>query len=110
MFKFRTIAILVVFYLLLPRAIATTPELQTNTTGDAERERGEEISGEFETRYFGIEKLKDWSYYNYSSNEWHARDSLVRNGDKIYDPLSFKGAENDTYGTKVNFFSKMSRC
>lgn len=46
------------------------------------------------------EQLQDWSVYNYSSEEFKARNSIVRAGDKIYDPLSFKGAPNDSYGMK----------
>lgn len=42
--------------------------------------------------------LQDWSFYNYSSKKGYARNSIVRWGGKIYDPLSFKGGENDVYG------------
>lgn len=103
MSKSRKIALFLLFCLVLSLAAATAPKLEANTTGDAENE-GEDTWDAFETGDFGIGKLKDWSYYNYSSNEWHARDSLVRGGDKIYDPLSFKGGVNDTYGTIFSHF------
>ncbi|CAN8097813.1 unnamed protein product [Discula destructiva] len=40
---------------------------------------------------------RDWSYYNYSSDEARARNSLVKYNQRLYDPLSFKGGYNDTY-------------
>ena len=50
--------------------------------------------------------LKDWSFFNYSSKPYHARSSIVNWGGKSYDPLSFKGGENDTYGLlRTNFMS-----
>jgi hypothetical protein len=48
------------------------------------------------------DRLKDWSHCNYSSKETCARSSLVRVGTKLYDPMSFKGAENDTYGKQYS--------
>jgi hypothetical protein len=47
--------------------------------------------------YSDTDKLKDWSVYNYSDDYWSARKSVVRRGDKTYDPLSFKG-QNNSYG------------
>jgi hypothetical protein len=46
--------------------------------------------------------LKDWSHCNYSSKQWCAATSVVRWGGKFYDPLSFKGAENDSYGKHLS--------
>jgi len=43
-------------------------------------------------------ELKDWSFCNYSSEDWCARRSIVEWGGKTYDPLSFKGGINNTYG------------
>lgn len=41
---------------------------------------------------------EDWSHYRYSSVESKAGYSLVKYDGKLYDPLSFKGGFNDTYG------------
>ena len=41
--------------------------------------------------------LNYWSYFNYSS--FYARQSIVKWGGKVYDPLSFKGGENNQFGT-----------
>ena len=45
--------------------------------------------------------MKDWSYYNYSSVESFARDSVVRWNGTFYDPLSFKGGANDSFGKEI---------
>jgi hypothetical protein len=46
-------------------------------------------------------QLKDWGFYNYSSDERYARRSIVEWGGKTYDPLSFKGGMNNTYGMYI---------
>jgi hypothetical protein len=58
--------------------------------------------GEWPDSYYSeSDALKDWSVYNYTSDAWLARKCVVRWGGKTYDPLSFKGNENDTYGMSL---------
>jgi hypothetical protein len=68
MSKFRKITLFFLFCVVLSLAAATGPNLEANTTGHAENEGEDKWNGS-DTGDFGIEKLKDWSYYNYSSNK-----------------------------------------
>jgi hypothetical protein len=106
MFKFKDIAIFVLFALVLSVFAATsTPTAEFET---AENEKPEEEES-FRDLWYGdqasyeyfFKSLKDWSYYNYSSNVAHARNSYVRWDGKFYDPLSFRGGENDSYGKQL---------
>ena len=79
---------------------ATEPTLtSTNVLNNTEDQRSDDSDESYESELkLELSRLKDWSYYNYSSKEYHARSSIVKWGGKIYDPLSFKGTENDTFG------------
>jgi hypothetical protein len=61
-------------------------------------EDGEDLGESSLSSVSPFSNLKDWSYYNYSSNHWAARSSVASWNGKFYDPLAFKGGENDTYG------------
>jgi hypothetical protein len=64
-----------------------------NTLNDTITASKQWEAGEYD--YLGSENLKDWGDSNYS---WPARYSVVRLGDKVYDPVSFKGGENNSFG------------
>jgi len=68
MSKFRKITLFFLFCVVLSLAAATGPNLEANATGHAENEVEDKWDGS-DTGDCGIEKLKDWSYYNYSSNK-----------------------------------------
>jgi hypothetical protein len=76
-----------------------TPEFRTEEVEYGEMDGSQHLGdGDIPLFFSYSEKLYNWSYCNYSSKEGCARGSVVRWGGKYYDPLSFKGAENDTYG------------
>jgi hypothetical protein len=78
---------------------STTPESHTTKVDYGEMEKFQDVEeGYTSFSLYSSEKLQDWSYCNYSSKEWCARSSITKWGGKYYDPLSFKGGENDTYG------------
>ena len=118
MFKLKDIAIFMILTLVLS-IIATptiTPEPQTveNDRQDDDKEVWDGLAPVFsalperdrvkEWSYCTKDWsycTKDWSYYNYSSINWHARDSVVRWNGTFYDPLSFKGGANDSFGKEI---------
>ena len=81
----------------IPREVATA-ENQIYSNEDTEEEGSEDPWESHVSAVYSSFNLKDWSYYNYSSNYGAARSSVVRWGGEFYDPLGFKGGENDTYG------------
>lgn len=101
MSKFSNFALLFHFILLLVVCGASADqilqpngaELQQNET----TEYYDDDSFAQDTELY-LAKLKDWRSCNYSSEEHCTRDSIVRMGNNSYDPMSFRGGENDTYG------------
>jgi hypothetical protein len=76
-----------------------TPEFHTVEVEYGEMEGFQDFGeGDIPSFFSSSEKLWDWSYCNYSSKEGCTRGSVVKRGGKNCDPLSFKGAGNDTYG------------
>lgn len=80
----------------IPRGV-TAAENQIYANEDT-KEGSEDLWESHVSAVYSYFNLKDWSYYNYSSSYGAARSSVVRWGGKFYDPLGFKGGENDTYG------------
>jgi hypothetical protein len=106
MLKFKNIAIFILFVLVLSIFAATpTPTAEFETAKSEKTEEEEPFRdlwyGDQASYEYFFKPLKDWSYYNYSSNVAHARNSYVRWGGKFYDPLSFRGGENDSYGNEL---------
>jgi hypothetical protein len=101
MFKSKNIPIFVLFGLVHSVLATLTPTAEfravESETHEEEPFRDLWYGDQASYEYF-FKPLKDWSYYNYSSLDTHARNSYVRWGGKFYDPLSFKGGENDSYG------------
>lgn len=88
-----------ILFLLLAIAFIPRGEVTAENQIYANEEEGsEDLWERHMSAVYSSFNLKDWSYYNYSSNYEAARSSVVRWGGKFYDPLGFKGGENDTYG------------
>jgi len=83
----------------------------SNETRYEEETSYEQVQDPFEDSYdnptwryvdaYDRSQLKDWGFYNYSSDERYARRSIEEWGGKTYDPLSFKGGMNNTYGMYI---------
>lgn len=107
--KFFVLLALVLSVLATPTS-TPTPQVETVQV-DYGVERNQDLWGEDTASFLDFsEKLKDWSYCNYSSKERCAMSSLVSWGGKLYDPLSFKGAENDSYGKHCSKIPYLEEC
>lgn len=98
MFKCKRAVLFLLLAIAFIRRGAVTAENQIYANEDTEEEGSEDLWERHVSAVYSSSNLKDWSYYNYSSNYGAARSSVVRWGGKFYDPLDFKGGENDTYG------------
>lgn len=102
MLQYKRITIFLLLALFLsvlatPPDAGLEPELGNNGTDEA---WVEELWDGYRPDSFSYTRsLKDWSHCYYSSKQWCAFPSVVRWGGKFYDPLSFKGTEDDSYGT-----------
>ena len=105
MFKCKGITIFVLLTLVLSVLAASPysdPEPALGNNGTDEPWVTELWDGYRPESWSYTRSLKDWSHCNYSSRMDCAAVSVVRWDGKFYDPLSFKGVKNDSYGTQYS--------
>ncbi|KAE9375983.1 hypothetical protein N431DRAFT_208856 [Stipitochalara longipes BDJ] len=111
MFKCKGTAIFILLALVVS-VLATTPKSgpESTVTGNYTDEEwvGELWDGYRPDSWSYTRSLKDWSHCNYSSKHGCPEVSVVRWGGKFYDPLSFKGAENDSYAIAFHLSTEVA--